>query len=151
MSKTFLLIDTDRALRAAAAVVLQRQGHIVLEASSGATATAALEMCAPDYIILDGQLPDTDGLRWIERHRALCPGARFIFTAAFWPDMATFQRLQAEVSVALVLPKPFNEAELAERVLTLVRPQRRAAVSPSLPAGGPPGRQPPGGGPARAA
>ncbi len=120
MSLTFLVVDGDPSFRAWCASLLRNLGHIVLEAGTGARATAAIEMCVPDYILIDERLADVDGARWLERHKALCPGARFVVTSSTWRDTATTQRLQQQLGVSLVLPKPLAGAELTARLGTVV-------------------------------
>jgi DNA-binding response OmpR family regulator len=120
MSLTFLVVDGDPSFRAWCASLLRNLGHIVLEAGTGARATAAIEMCVPDYILIDERLADVDGARWLERHKALCPGARFVVTSSTWRDAATTQRLQQQLGVALVLAKPLAGAELTAQLSGVV-------------------------------
>ncbi len=128
MSLTFLVVDGDPSFRTWCASLLRSLGHIVLEAGTGARATAAIEMCVPDIVLIDERLADWDGAAWVERHRALCPGARFVFTSSSW----------REVGTSLVVPKPLSSADLLERLGRVAgprltprgaRPQRPAAAA----------------------
>lgn len=120
MSLTFLVVDGDPSFRAWCANLLRSLGHDVLEAGTGARATAAIEMCVPDYILIDEKLADVDGALWLERHKALCPGARFVFTSSSWRDPGSTQRLQQLLGVSLIVPKPLSGADLVERLGGLV-------------------------------
>ena len=120
MSLTFLVVDGDPSFRAWCATLLRNLGHIVLEASTGARATASIEMCVPDYILIDERLADVDGALWVERHKGMCPGARFVFTSSAWRDAVSTQRLQQLLGVSLIIPKPLSGADLIERLGTVV-------------------------------
>ena len=116
MSLTFLLVDGDPSFRTWCASLLRNLGHVVLEASNGARATAAIEMCVPDYILIDQRLADVDGALWVGRHKALCPGARFVFTSSARLEGSSSQRLQQLLGVSLVLPKPLSSADLLSQL-----------------------------------
>ena len=120
MSLTFLVVDGDPSFRAWCASLLRNLGHVVLEAGTGARATAAIEMCVPDYILIDERLADVDGALWVDRHKALCPGARFVFTSSAWRDSGSSQRLQQLLGVSLILPKPLSGADLVARLGSVV-------------------------------
>jgi CheY-like chemotaxis protein len=136
MSLTFLVVDGDPSFRAWCATLLRNLGHIVLEAGTGARATAAIEMCVPDYILIDERLADVDGALWLDRHKALCPGARFVFTSSTWRDAVSTQRLQHLLGVSLILPKPLSGADLVQRLGGVVgrRLDPRGRMSPPPPA-----------------
>jgi response regulator RpfG family c-di-GMP phosphodiesterase len=120
MSLTFLVVDGDPSFRTWCATLLRNLGHVVLEAGNGARATAAIEMCVPDYILIDERLADVDGALWVERNKALCPGARFVFTSSGWRDAASSQRLQQLLGVSLILSKPLSGPDLIERLGSVV-------------------------------
>ena len=124
MSLTFLVVDGDPSFRAWCANLLRSLGHDVLEAGTGARATAAIEMCVPDYILIDEKLADVDGALWLERHKALCPGARFVFTSSSWRDAGSTQRLQQLLALgaARIAPGGRGEDEAragAQRLVTV--------------------------------
>ena len=134
MSLTFLVVDGDPSFRTWCATLLRNLGHDVLEAGTGARATAAIEMCVPDYILIDEKLADVDGALWLERHKALCPGARFVFTSSSWRDPSSTQRLQQLLGVSLILPKPLSGADLIERLGGLVGRRLAPRGMPARPA-----------------
>jgi len=69
-SRTFLLVDDDDMIRGSLRSFLERQGHVVVEADSVASAQARLRGARLDAAIVDFQLPDGDGLEVLRRLRA---------------------------------------------------------------------------------
>lgn len=62
VARTVLIVDDDSCFRLIAREMLERGGFDVLgEAGSGAAAVSAALDLRPDVVLLDVQLPDTDG------------------------------------------------------------------------------------------
>jgi two-component system response regulator EvgA len=65
---TVLIVDDHPSFRASARALLEAEGfEVVGEAEDGTTAYAAIKRLHPDVVLLDVQLPDTDGF-------AICEG-----------------------------------------------------------------------------
>lgn len=63
-----LIVDDHPAFRASARLLLESEGYAVIgEAGDGAGALAAVDELAPDFVLLDVQLPDIDGFEVAER------------------------------------------------------------------------------------
>jgi DNA-binding NarL/FixJ family response regulator len=63
MARTVLIVDDHAGFRASARRLLEVDGfEVVGEAESGATGLEAAGELAPDLVLLDVQLPDTDGI-----------------------------------------------------------------------------------------
>jgi CheY-like chemotaxis protein len=68
---TALIVDDHPAFRASARLLLESEGYAVIgEAGDGAGALDAVGELAPDFILLDVQLPDIDGFEVAERINA---------------------------------------------------------------------------------
>ena len=62
MSHTVLIVDDHGTFRATARILLEAEGfQVVGEAEDGATAVMEACRLRPDLVLLDVQLPDTDG------------------------------------------------------------------------------------------
>jgi len=103
-------------------MVLQRQGYRVDVASDGAEAERHLESNEYEVIILDLMMPRLDGFALLSHLEKQDPARlkRIIVTSAASPSL-----IQERLRVAPfdVLPKPFDIADLADRVRTCMASQ----------------------------
>ncbi len=59
---TVLIVDDHPSFRASARAILEAEGFDVIgEANDGSSAESAIAALRPDVVLLDVQLPDTDG------------------------------------------------------------------------------------------
>lgn len=121
-----LVVDDEPKIRQLVGSYLEREGHTVLLAASGA---AALELAVgADLMILDLGLPDRAGLDVARQVRETLETPIIILTArAGEADRIAGLRLGADDYVS----KPFSPGELVARVAAVLR---RSA--PDIPAGG---------------
>lgn len=61
MSKRILLVDDDRDITDAVAMLLEFEGHEVRSVNDGASALQAVQSFVPDVAFLDWRLPDMSG------------------------------------------------------------------------------------------
>jgi DNA-binding response OmpR family regulator len=124
-----LIADDDASNRALMRFVLESQGgHAVRAADSAAGTLQQLQAGEPDLLVLDVAMPGTSGL---ELCRSLRRGASL-------PVLMVSGRGNVDDRVAGLragaddyLPKPFDPAELLERVNALLRRARRISVEPA--------------------
>jgi CheY-like chemotaxis protein len=124
-----LIIDQDPMVRYALRLVLEDQGHAVLEAASGAAALATLGRATADAVITDMILPDMKGAATIRAIRAQAPGLPILTMSsgqhAFAPDAA-----RDFAAVGDLLAKPFETDELIDALARTVH--RQPASMPAL-------------------
>ena len=80
MATSILIVDDHPSFRAAARMLLESEGFVVVgEASDGATAVSEARRLAPDAVLLDVNLPDTDGFAVAAQ---LVPGPAIVLTSS---------------------------------------------------------------------
>jgi DNA-binding response OmpR family regulator len=120
-----LMIEDDARLAQMVGEYLTQSGFAFNHAGDGATGLEQLQQHAPDLVILDLMLPDTDGLEVCRRIRAL-PGpiskVSVLMLTAKGDPMDRIIGL--EIGADDYLPKPFEPRELAARLQTILRRAR---------------------------
>jgi two-component system response regulator MprA len=114
-----LVVDDERALRAALRRALSRAGYEVIECESGEGAISLLTDQAVDATILDVLMPGLDGLEVCRRLRAAGDRTPILMLTARETVQDRVAGLEAGADDYLV--KPFALAELLARVKALLR------------------------------
>jgi len=122
MSK-ILIVDDDKLIVSALSIRLRAEGHDILGAYDGTTAVEQAQGSSPDLIIMDINLPFSNGLKAVRQLREIpkLAGTPVIFlTASKVPAL----RKQAEaLGAAGFLEKPYDADELLALVRTALQPQ----------------------------
>ena len=118
-----LVVDDERALRAALRRALALEGYEVAEAASGEDAIGALRERAVDAVILDVLMPGIDGLEVCRRLRAAGDRTPVLMLTARETVADRVAGLDAGADDYLV--KPFALEELLARLRALLRRARR--------------------------
>src|SRR3954462_7301183 len=121
---SILLLDDDTYFRKLAAPALQARGHQVVEASKCRDADALVAGRKFDAIIVDGLLPDLDGLSWIHRFRARDADTPILFVSAFWRN----DQKVRELPVSVTLKKPVAPGLLVAKVEACLPPAMTTAA-----------------------
>lgn len=102
MVTSVLIVDDHAGFRGRARQLLERSGFLVVaEAGDGASALAATCRYQPDVVLLDVQLPDTDGITLAPDLAAACPRARIVFVSV--RDASSYgHRLTASCAVGFL-------------------------------------------------
>jgi len=121
----YLLIEDNAALAAALCNRMRLDGHVIDHAATLADGSDFLSVGEYDLILLDIMLPDGDGRRFLERHRA---------QANTTPVIVLTARSEVSDRVSLLdlgaddyLTKPFDHAELQARCRAVLRRQSGSA------------------------
>jgi DNA-binding response OmpR family regulator/GGDEF domain-containing protein/HPt (histidine-containing phosphotransfer) domain-containing protein len=117
---TVLLLDDDTQFRSSVTPALEAFGLRILNATKGSTARALLEEEEPSLLVVDGLLPDTNGIAWIEELRRDGFKTPIIFVSAFYRDLATFKHLTHDLDVVKVFHKPVAVDRFAREVANTV-------------------------------
>ena len=117
MSKTVLIVDDHPSFRGMARALLESEGFTVIgEAEDGATAIARYRELRPDIVLLDVQLPDTDGFAVASHLTSNGSNPDIVLTSS--RDASDFGSLIEESGARGFVPK----AEIsAEAIAALIR------------------------------
>lgn len=128
MAPTVLLLDDDAQFRSGVTPALEALGLRVASATKGSIARALIEEEEPALLVVDGLLPDTNGVVWIEELRAAGYETPIIFVSAFYRDLATFKHLTRDLGVIQVFHKPVAVERFAREVASAL--SARMSVDP---------------------
>ena len=120
MPPTILLLDDDTQFRTSVTPALEAFGLRVVSATKGSIARALIEEEEPALLIVDGLLPDTNGIVWLEELRAAGFDTPVIFVSAFYRDLTTFKHLTHDLDVLRVFHKPVAVDRFAREVASSV-------------------------------
>jgi DNA-binding response OmpR family regulator len=116
-----LVADDDDDMRALVATVFTTAGHTVREAATGGDAWAICERDAPEFAVLDWQMPAPDGIEICERLRAAATGDAAV--GARIPPYVLIVTASNDLQRVLdagaddYLPKPVTPEALATRLI----------------------------------
>jgi DNA-binding NarL/FixJ family response regulator len=83
MRRTVMIVDDHEAFRESASALLEAEGFAVVgEAADGGAAIAEAERLRPEVVLLDIQLPDTDGFAVAERLSAVPDPPRVVLISS---------------------------------------------------------------------
>lgn len=104
MAPTVLIVDDHPSFRATARVLLEAEGFdVVGEAEDGASAVSEAARLRPEVVLLDVQLPDTDGFRVAETLRNCGSGPAVVLVSS--RDSADYGPLIARSGARGFVPK----------------------------------------------
>jgi len=106
-TRRVLVVDDELLIRWSITETLQDRGHTVFEAEDGKGAVRALTSgVAPDVVLLDFRLPDSNDLTLLARIISLVPKGRVILMTAYGtPDLA---QAALDCGAFRVIHKPFE-------------------------------------------
>jgi two-component system response regulator (stage 0 sporulation protein F) len=112
-----LVVDDEPLIRWSLSETLAEAGHRVIEAGDRESAIRALteRSEAPDVVLLDYRLPDSNDLGLLATIRQLAPRTQVILMTAFGTPEVTNGAL--ELGAFRVVGKPFDMRDLAALVL----------------------------------
>ncbi len=106
-----LVVDDETQVRSALKERLSGEGYDVTEAEDGKSAVAALEREMPDLVLLDIQLPDTDGIGILKTIHERAPDLQVIMIATHSSVDVAVEAMR--VGAYDYIAKPFNKDALA--------------------------------------
>lgn len=114
--KRCLIVDDSSVVRKVAKRILGGPDLSVAEAESGADAIEKCRISYPDYIIVDGVLPDMAIEEFIEEIRAFAPNGKLPKISVCMVEMDVPRIMRAKrAGAANYCMKPFTRPQLMER------------------------------------
>lgn len=116
MTKKILLVDDDARFQATITPVLKNHGYTVVIATNAQEARIEAKSAALDLLVVDGQLPDFDGMTLIEEFRKDNKDTPIIFVSASWRDTDSYHKLTKVLGCRSILHKPILPSVLAQEI-----------------------------------
>jgi signal transduction histidine kinase/ActR/RegA family two-component response regulator len=117
--RRILVIEDDAEVRRVIVDSLELQGHVVTAAPNGVDGLAALDMQAPDLLIVDYAMPGMNGAEVIKNARAKLPDLPVVLATGY-ADMVEVGRVLGTQSILI---KPFDIAALQTAVGVATKPK----------------------------
>jgi CheY-like chemotaxis protein len=111
-----LVVDDDRAQRAAVRQALQSAGHVVVAAGSGVEALALARRLPTALLVVDFAMPGMSGIELVNFIRQDNPKLPVIFMSA----QGNALDIQASVQAATIVAKPVDAGELLAAVRSML-------------------------------
>jgi len=116
-----LIVDDEALVRWALATALRAAGFLAVTASCGADALLlAQDRPAPDAVLIDLELYNTDCIELVEQIRAAAPGCRVLVLTTSGPEVAP--RAASPWASVPLIRKPFDLTEVVRLVESAVAP-----------------------------
>ena len=114
-SEIVLLVEDEDPVRKLVRTILEKRGHVVLDARNG---REGLALCVAHQksialLVTDIIMPELSGRELAEAARALRPELKVIFMSGHTPDVVLKEGLSKRTAF---LQKPFTPTRLAQRV-----------------------------------
>lgn len=122
---TILVIDDDAAVRRVLVRSLAAEGHEVLEAENGSSGLARFRERAPELVITDIVMPQTEGIETIREIRRAAPQVKILaISGSSPPNSGHYLDVAKKLGADVTLMKPIRPAELRDVVAALIDDSR---------------------------
>jgi two-component system chemotaxis response regulator CheY len=111
---TIMIVDDSNFTRRTHRRIVESEGHVVHEATSGMAAIEGFFVHRPDLVLLDLTMEDMSGFEVLEKLRALEAGARVIVVSA--DVQRSTAKLVADAGALRFLGKPVSPEGLLQAV-----------------------------------
>jgi two-component system, OmpR family, response regulator RegX3 len=113
-----LLVEDEEAIAEPLAEALKDEGFLPERAATAAAALESFRASAPDLVLLDVMLPDSDGREVLRQIRATSPTPVIMLTAR---GAEVDRVLGLELGADDYVTKPFSASELSARIRAVLR------------------------------
>ena len=116
-----LVLDDDEDITLLTRAALSMHGYDVRDSNDPMEALELVQQHEYRLILVDIMMPGMDGVEFIRRAQALCPGADTRFAVLTAKQLSEEQRREIFDLGAEIMTKPFIPVRLVERVGELLR------------------------------
>lgn len=120
-SRSVLIVDDDQNFSTLLKTALAGEFVAPVVAPKAAEATIEIATRKFDLIILDGELPDMNGMEWLSANRKTIGDTPVMFVSASWRDTDSHMKLMNELGVHCIVHKPVSLEVLVDETLRIVR------------------------------
>jgi len=120
MAKILIAEDSDM-MRKIAKMSLEKGGHIVIEAKNGLEAVELAKKELPQVILLDAEMPEMDGWEACKTIKSNSQTANIPVLMCTGHDLSEEQEQLKKVSAAGYIPKPYQSAQMLEKVSQVLK------------------------------
>lgn len=115
---SILVIDDDPQIRRFMRMLLESDGHSVIEAGDGKAGIATYKQTRPDLVVCDLFMPEKEGLETIQELRSAYPKMKVVAMSGGWgrSEKHDFLPLAKRFGANGLLAKPFDAVTLANAV-----------------------------------
>ena len=117
---TILVVDDERSIADAAAMVLDRDGYCALALYSAAEAIAMLSKIDVALVLSDVNMPEIDGIDLALKARQLCHRTGILLMSGDETSETIRRRRGCEGCPFEIMAKPFGARQLLDRVKDMV-------------------------------
>jgi CheY-like chemotaxis protein len=116
--RSFLVVDDSATMRQLIAMILRKMGYVRISgAPNGRVALERLETDRPDIVLTDINMPEMNGLEFIEQARAKYPTLPIVILSSYGDDAIRDSGLQLGANGYLT--KPLSMPKLGEVLETV--------------------------------
>ncbi len=116
-----LIIDDDSLVRDALVLMLEHEGHIVVEAANGRDAIRIFRECQPDLVITDIIMPEMEGFETIRELRNTAAELKIIAISGGAPiGTPDILEIALEFGADAAFGKPIDRQEFLSSVSRLL-------------------------------
>ncbi len=117
---SILVIDDEAGVREFIRIVLERDGHEVVEAGDGEAGLRVLEGQAIDLIITDIIMPEKEGIETIIEARRVNPAVKIIAISGGGRGKGNYLKAAKALGADRTFAKPVSSATITEAVRQLI-------------------------------
>lgn len=126
-----LFVDDEAPVRRAFERTMRQRGFKVTTAASGPEALRAVQLQQYPVVVTDLRMPGLDGIALIERIVSIYPDTSFVVVTGM-PEVDLRRDHGTHHGITAIVPKPWNDDELASIVERAYELQRQRAESAAL-------------------